>query len=342
LTMSTRRYERSSGATSMRATTCIAVLIVVIVLTASVAAEAQQLGQPPRIGVLGDHSPGHPFIAAFRQGLLELGYIEGQNIAIEYRYAHGIADRFRDLAAELIRLKIDVLVVGGTAGALSAKAQTTTIPIVFALAGDPVATGLVSSLARPGGNVTGISVFHPEISAKDLELLKGAVLRLSRVAVLYNPDNPVTRSTLDEARKAARALSLELHVVEIRRPEQLTSAFSSLRERRPGAVVALSDPVFGNALPDLANLAAKSRLPTIYNRREFAEVGGLLAYGPNFSDNYRRAASYVDRILKGAKPAELPVEQPTKFELVINLKTARTLGMTIPQSLLSRADAVIQ
>ena len=320
----------------------LAVVLVVSLTLAPVTVEAQQLGQLPRIGVLGDHSSGHPFIAAFRQGLRELGYAEGQNIVIEYRYAQGLADRFRDLAAELIRLKVDVLVVGGTAGALSAKAQTTTIPIVFALAGDPVATGLVGSLSRPGGNVTGVSVFHPEISTKDLELLKGAVPQLSRVAVLYNPDNPVTRSALDETRKAARALSLELHVVEARRPEELTNAFSMATARRPGALLALSDPVFGNVLAELAGLATKHRLPAMYNRREFAEVGGLLAYGPSFSDNYRRAAIYVDRILKGAKPTDLPVEQPTKFELVINAKTAKALGLTIPQSLLVRADEIIQ
>lgn len=338
---SVRRCEFSGRATSMRAVACITALIPILILTTLIApftAEAQL----PRVGVLGDHSSGHPFIAAFRQGLLGLGYIEGRNIAIEYRYARGKVDRFRDLAAELVRLKVDVLVVGGTVGALAARAQTMTIPIVFALAGDPVASGLVTSLSRPGGNVTGISVFHPEISAKNLELLKEAASSASRLGVLYNPDNPVTRSSLEETRKAARALSLELHVVEVRRSEQLPSAFSAVTAWRAGAVLVLSDPVFGNALTELAKLAIKSRLPTMYNRREFAEVGGLLTYGPSFADNYRRAAYYVDRILKGAKPAELPVEQPSKFELVVNLKTAKALGVTIPPSLLSRADAIIQ
>jgi putative tryptophan/tyrosine transport system substrate-binding protein len=325
----------------MRAVTCITALIPILILTALIAPFTVE-AQLPRVGVLGDHSSGHPFIATFRQGLLELGYIEGRNIAIEYRYAQGMADRFRDLAAELIRLKVDVLVVGGTAGALAARAQTMTIPIVFALAGDPVASGLVTSLSRPGGNATGLSVFHPEISAKDLELLKEAASPVSRLGVLYNPDNPVTRSTLEETRKAARALSLELHVVEVRGSEQLPRAFSAVTAWRAGGVLALSDPVFGNALPELARLATQNRLPAMYNRREFAEVGGLLTYGPNFADNYRRAAYYVDRILKGAKPAELPVEQPRKFELVVNLKTAKTLGLTISQSLLSRADAIIQ
>jgi putative tryptophan/tyrosine transport system substrate-binding protein len=325
----------------MRVATCITTLIAILLLTVLIAPFTAD-AQVPRVGVLGDHSPGHPFISAFRQGLLELGYTEGQNIAIEYRYAQGMADRFRDLAADLVRLKVDVLVVGGTAGALAAKAQTTTIPIVFALAGDPVASGLVASLSHPGGNLTGISVFHPEISAKDLDLLKEAVSKVSRVGVLYNPANPVTRSTLEETRKAARALSLELQVEEVRRSEQLAGVFSTLAAWRAGAVLVLSDPVFGNALPELARLATKGRLPAMYNRREFAEVGGLLTYGPSFADNYRRAAYYVDRILKGAKPAALPVEQPTKFELVVNLKTATTLGLTIPQSLLSRADTVIR
>jgi putative tryptophan/tyrosine transport system substrate-binding protein len=311
-------------------------------LAAPLTAVAQPARNVPRIGVLGDHWPGHPFIAAFRQGMRELGYTEGQNIAIEYRYAHGVADRFRDLAAELINLKVDVLVVGGTPGALSAKSRTRTVPIVFALAGDPVGTGLVGSLAHPGTNITGISVFHPEMSAKDLELLKTAVPQVSRVAILYNPLNPVTRPALDRVREAARALSLELQLVEVRRPDQLASAFSTMTASRAGALLAISDPLFGNALTDLAVLTARNRLPAIYNRREFAEAGGLMAHGPSFSDNYRRAAAYVDKILKGAKPADLPIEQPTKFELVINLKTARALGLTIPVSLLQRADQVIE
>jgi putative ABC transport system substrate-binding protein len=311
-------------------------------LAAPLATEGQQAGRVPRIGVLGDHWPGHPFIAAFRQEMLELGYTEGRNIAIEYRYAHGVADHFRALAAELINLKVDVLVVGGTPGAQAAKARTGTVPIVFALAGDPVGTGLVVSLAHPGTNCTGISVFHPEMSAKDLELLKTAVPQVSRVAILYNPLNPVSRPALDRVREAARVLSLELQLVEVRRPDQLANALSSVTASRAGALLAISDPLFGNALTDLAVLTARNRLPAIYNRKEFAEAGGLMAHGPSFSENYRRAAAYVDKILKGAKPADLPIEQPTKFELVINLKTAKALGLTIPQALLQRADQVIE
>jgi len=311
-------------------------------LAAPLATEGQQTGRVPRIGVLGDHWPGHPFIAAFQREMLELGYTEGRNIAIEYRYAHGVADHFRALAAELINLKVDVLVVGGTPGAQAAKARTRTVPIVFALAGDPVGTGLVVSLAHPGTNCTGISVFHPEMSAKDLELLKTAVPQVSRVAILYNPVNPVSRPALDRVREAARVLSLELQLVEVRRPDQLANALSSGTGSRAGALLAISDPLFGNALTALAVLTARNRLPAIYNRKEFAEAGGLMAHGPSFSENYRRAAAYVDKILKGAKPADLPIEQPTKFELVINLKTAKALGLTIPQALLQRADQVIE
>ena len=293
--------------------------------------------------MLGELSPADPFLAAFRQGLRELGYTEGQNIVVEYKYAHGMVDRVPELVAELIRLKVAVLVVGGGAAARSAKAQTKTVPIVFVLPGDPVGSGLVASLARPGGNATGTSTLLPELSRKHLELLKAAVPRVSRVTVLYNSaGRPVAGLALDATREAARALAVELQVLEVRQPNELVSAFAAARAQRAEALLALSAPVFGNQLAQLAELAAKHRLPAIYVRREFAEAGGLLAYGPSFPDNYRRAATYVDKLLKGAKPADLPVEQPTKVELVINLKTAKALGLTIPQSLLLRADEVIQ
>jgi putative ABC transport system substrate-binding protein len=315
-----------------------------VLLAAPLAAEAQQVGKVPRIGVIRERSPTDRFLEAFRQGLRELGYAEGRRIVIEYRYAHGVVDRFSDLAAELIRLKVDVLLVGGTSAARSAKAQTTTVPIVFAVAGDPVGSGLVASLARPGGNVTGITALsvNSALSGKQFELLKAAVPQVSRVAVLYNPANPAAGSALDGTREVARALAVELQALEVRRPNQLESAFSTLTAWRAGALLAFSDPVFGSDLVQLSKLAAKNRLPAMYARREFAEAGGLLAYGASFSDNYRLAAVYVDKILKGAKPADLPVEQPTKFELIINMKTARTLGLTIPQSLLLRADQVIE
>jgi ABC-type uncharacterized transport system substrate-binding protein len=308
---------------------------------APLVAEAQQGTKVPRVGVLSERSPTDPFVTAFRQGLRELGYTEGQNIIVEYRYAHGIADRFPDLVGELIRLKLDVLVVGGTVAAQSAKAQTTTVPIVFTLAGDPVGSGLVASLARPGGNVTGLSNIA-ELSEKQLELLKEAVPQVSRVAVLYNPVNPATGVPLNRIREAGRALAVELQLMQVRQPNQLTSAFSASIGWRAGALLVLTDPVFGNELAEIAKLAAKHRLPTMYGRREFPDVGGLMAYGASFSDNWRRAAMFVDKILKGAKPADLPIERPTKFEFVINLKTAKALGLTIPQSVLGRADQVIE
>jgi putative ABC transport system substrate-binding protein len=329
----------------MRATTSVAVLVLLSALTVLVAplvTEAQPAGKVPRIGVIGERSPTDPFLEAFRQGLRELGYAEGESIVIEYRFLHGVLDRAPDLAAELIRLKVDVLVVGGTVAARSAKAQTTTVPIVFTLAGDPVGSGLVASLARPGGNATGLSNVISELSGKQLELLKAVVPQVARVAVLYNPGNPAARSALNGAREAARALAMELQVLEVRQRHELASALSAPTALRVGALLVISDPVIGNELAQLSKLAVEHRLPTIYARRGFAEAGGLLAYGPSFSHNYWRAATYVDKILKGAKPADLPVEQPTKLEFVINLKTAKALGLTIPQSVLLRADELIQ
>ena len=320
----------------------LAVVLALGLLLAPLVAEAQQGTKVPRVGVLSERSPTDLFVTAFRQGLRALGYTEGQNIIVEYRYAHGMADRFPDLVAELIRLKVDVLVVGGTVAARSAKAQTTTVPIVFTLAGDPVGSGLVASLARPGGNVTGLSNIIAELGGKQLELLKEAVPQVSRVAVLYNPVNPAAGPALNRTREAARALAVELQVLEVRQPNQLASAFSAMTAWRPGALLALSDSVFGNDIAQLSKLAVKNRMPAMYASSRFAEAGGLLTYGPSFSDNWRRAAVFVDKILKGAKPADLPVEQPTKFELVINLKTAKALGLTIPPSVLARTDEVIE
>jgi putative ABC transport system substrate-binding protein len=320
---------------------CIVILILGL-LVAPLAAHAQQPSKVPRVGVLGERSPPDHFIAAFRQGLRELGYIEGQSIVIEDRYAYAVVDRFPALAAELIDLNVDVLVVGGTVAAQAAKARTLTVPIVFTVPGSLVENGLVTSLAHPGGNATGLSTLTPELIGKQLELLKAAVPQVSRVTVLYNPVNSSAPQTLHEAREAARALAVELQVLEVRQPNTLASALAALTAWRAGAVLAFSDPVLGNELAQLAQLAAEHRLPAMYLRREFAEVGGLLSYGPSFTDNYRRAATYVDKILKGAKPADLPVEQPMKFELVINLKTAKALGITMPPSLLLLADEVIQ
>jgi putative ABC transport system substrate-binding protein len=316
--------------------------LVVAVLVAPITAKAQPPGKVPRVGVIGERSPTDPFLAAFRQGLRELGYTEGQNIIIEYRYTQGVGDRYPNLTAELIRLKVDVLVVGGTVGARSAKAQTTTVPIVLTLAGDPVGSGLVASLARPGGNATGLSNIIADLSGKQLELLQLAVPQVSRVTVLYNPANPAARAALNEARGTARALGIELHVLEVRQPTDLASALSTAKTRNAGALLVISDPVFGSELARLSKLALDDRLPAMYATRSFAEAGGLMAYGPSFPDNWRRAATYVDKILKGAKPGDLPVEQPSRLELVINLRTAKALGLTIPPSLLQRADQVIK
>ena len=325
----------------MTARGALAALLVLALLAAPLAVDAQP-AKIPRIGVIGELSPDDPFLAAFRQGLRELGYAEGKNIAVEYRYAHVMVDRFPEIVAELLRVNVDLLMVGGAVSARAARAQTTTVPIVFALPGDPVGSGLVASLAHPGGNATGMSTLLPELSRKQLELLKAAVPRVSRVAVLYNSAGRRGGLALEATREAARALTLELLDFEIRQPNELESAFAAARAHRADALLALAAPIFGNELARLVELTARHRLPAIYGRREFAEAGGLLAYGPSFPDNFRRAATYVDKILKGARPADLPVEQPTKVELVINLKTARALGLTIPPSLVLRADDVIQ
>ncbi len=312
---------------------------------APLAADAQQPAKVARIGYLGSAGPGTPvshLLDAFRQGLRELGYVEGRNIAIEYRGAEGRFGRLPDLAAELVRLRVDVILVGGTPAALAAKNATGTIPIVLAGVGDPVGTGLVASLARPGGNITGLSFQTPELSAKQLELLKEAIPELSRVAVLSNPGNAGTAPMLRETELAARALGVQLRVMEVRSPDQFASAFARMRRERAGALLVLADPLFFLHRAQLAELAAKSRLPAMYGVTEHAQAGGLMAYSPNFANLFRRAATFVDRILKGAKPADLPVEQPTRFELVINLKTAKALGLTIPPSVLIRADQVIQ
>jgi len=303
---------------------------------------AQQPPRAPRVGVIGEGSASDPFLAAFRRGMSKLGYVDGRNITIVYRYAQGALNQVPRLAAELIDLKVDVLVVGGTVSAQSAMKVSRSVPIVFTTVGDPVGSGIVASLARPGGNVTGLSSFTFELGGKQLELLQAAVPKLSRVTVLYNPLNSAAKAGIDTIQEAARALGVELQLLEVRQPENLANAFSALTPWRSGGVLVLSDPVFGSQLPRLAKLAAAQRLPAIYLRSEFAEAGGLLAYGPSFADNYRRAATYVDKILKGTKPADLPVEQPTKFDLAVNLKTARTFGLTLPQALLGRADQIIQ
>ena len=307
----------------------------------------QSISRVPRVGVLGEQSASEPRLEAFRQALRQLGYNEGQNIFVVYRYLNGKLERVPELVADLLRMNLDVLVVGGSVSAQAAKAQTAAqpapvIPVVFTVVGDPVGSGLVASLARPSGNLTGLSNLLLELSGKQLELLKAASPRISRVGVFYNPTNSIAARTFAEAREAARALSVTLRAYEIRQTSGFDSAFAALKAWRADALLVLSDPVFGSELSRLAALAASHRIPAIYNRREFAEQGGLMSYGPSFSENYRRAAIYVDKILKGAKPADLPVEEPVKFELVINAGTAKALGISVPQSVLMRADEVIR
>jgi putative ABC transport system substrate-binding protein len=316
------------------------------VLTAPLAAEAQQADKVARIGYLGPTLAANPhMVEAFLQGLRDLGYVEGRNVVIEYRSAEGKLERYPALVAELVALKVDVIFVPGTPAAVAAKQATRTLPIVFAAAADPVADGLVTSLARPGGNVTGLAALSPELVGKRLELLKQAVPGVGRVAVLWQPGAAGERTEKDmlkEADVAARALGVLLQVVEVRGPAEFDRAFSNMTRARAGALTVLGTPMFFTERRRLVDLAAKNRLPVVYGTRDYVDVGGLMAYGPNTADLVRRAAAYVDKILKGAKPGDLPVEQPTKFELVINLKTAKALGLTIPPSLLARADEVIQ
>jgi putative ABC transport system substrate-binding protein len=320
--------------------------ILLAVLLSPLSASAQQAAKVARIGYLSHNRAANPHThEAFRQGLRDLGYVEGRNVVIEYRDAEGKFERLPALAAELVALKVDVIVAPPTAAALVAKQATKTIPIVFAVAADPVTSGLVTSLARPGGNVTGLSILTPELVGKWLELLTQAVPGVSPVAVLWQPGvlgERTEKDMLKEAEVAARALGVRPQFVEARDPADFDRAFSEMTRARAGALTVLSTPMFGSERRRLVDLAAKNRLPAVYSWREFVDAGGLMSYGPNVADNYRRAATYVDKILKGTKPGDLPVEQPTKFELVINLKTAKALGLTIPPSLLQRADEVIQ
>ncbi len=320
------------------------VVLVLGILTAPLAADAQQAANRARIGFLGAASPStaRHLVEAFRQGLRERGWVEGQNLVIEYRWAEGKPERFPDLAAELVRLKVDLIYAGTNPAALAAQKATSTIPIVTAVISDPVQLGLVASLGRPGGNITGLTAVSDELSAKQLELLKETVPRVSRVAVLVNPAGAGYTLDLRSAQGAAQTLRVQLQIRETRGPDEFDTAFAAMSKERAGALLVLRDALFLVHRKRLVDLAAKHRLPTMFHRREFVEAGGLMAYSPSLVDLVRRAATYVDRILKGAKPADLPVEQASKFDLVINMKTAKAMGLTIPQSVLIRADEVIQ
>jgi len=311
--------------------------------TAPLAAESQQGGKVWRIGVVGaaPESPEQQHMwDAWRQGMRDLGYVEGQNIAIEWRSARGRPERIPDVAAEVVHLKVDVIVAGNSQAATAAKRLTGAIPIVI-MSADPVGVGLVASLARPGGNVTGISTQSGDIVGKQLELLKEIAPRVSRVAILWNPDNPFHATHVREAEAAARKLGLQLQGVEARGRNDFDGAFSAMGSARAEALLLLTDaPVFLQHRAVIADLAAKMRLPGMYPRREHVEAGGLIAYGVDRRELFRRLAVYIDKILRGAKPADLPVEQPTKFELVINLKTAKALGLTIPQTVLAAGGSV--
>ncbi len=323
----------------------VSVLFVICgLLVAPLTTHAQQPKKVPRIGFLGATSPSveSARIEAFRQGLRELGYVEGKNIIIEWRWAEGKFDRLPELAAELSRLNVEVIVTGGSTSTGAAKKVTTTVPIVMAQVNDPVGSGLVASLARPGGNMTGLATLAPEISGKQLELLKEIVPKLSRVAVLGTSTAPGNAQALKETELAAKAFKVQLQYLDILGPEHIESAFRTATKGRADAALVLVTPVLISQRRQVADLTVKNRVPAVYGQQEYVEAGGLMSYGVSVIDLYRRAATYVDKILKGTKPADLPIEQPTKFELVINLKTAKALGLTIPPSVLFKADQVIQ
>jgi putative ABC transport system substrate-binding protein len=314
-------------------------------LPVPLAVEGQQAGEIRRIGFLAGGSAGATARSAevFRQGLKELGWIEGQNLVIDWRFAEGRHDRLPDLAAELVRLKVSIIVAGPTPPAVAAKSATGTIPIVMANAADPLELGLVASLARPGGNVTGLAFsVNLEIFGKGLELLKEAVPRIRRVAVLWNPANPAQASAMGHVKAAARSLGMQLQPLPTRGPDEFDGAFAAMARERAEGLLVVAEALFVVHRDRLAGLAAKHRLPSMHGLRENVEAGGLMSYGPSIAASWRRAAVFVDKILKGARPADLPVEQPTTFELVINLRTAKALGLTIPSAMLARADTIIE
>ena len=312
-------------------------------LAARLAVAGQPTGKIYRIGFLSPSASADPSILdAFREGLRELGYVEGRNIAIASRWAEGKYDRLPGLAAQLVDLKVDIIVATAVPAIRAAKEATRTIPIIMAVVVDPMATGLVASLALPGENITGLSSMAPEVTGKQLEMLKEVVPKASLVAVLWNPANAGNAPQVRQAQNAARALGVRLQPLEARGPSEIDSAFATMTSEQAGAVIVLVDAMFLDHRTQIADLAARRRLPAVYGLSDHAEAGGLMAYGPNRLAIVRRAATYVDKILKGAKPGDLPIEQPTRFALVINPKTAKALGLTIPPSLLQRADQVIE
>jgi putative ABC transport system substrate-binding protein len=319
-------------------------VLATVLLTTACLAKAQSPTKVSRIGYLAvtSFSTNPARIEAFRQGLRELGYVEGKKIVIEWRHADGKEDRLSRFAAELVRLKVDVIVTGGSTATRAAKDATTAIPIVMSQDNDPVGNGFVASLARPAGNITGLAALRSELSGKRLELLQEILPKLSRVAVLGSSPNPGNAQSLREVELAAAAIGVQLQYVDVRGPKDIEPAFQEASKGRADAILVLAGPVFNSPRSQVVDLAVKSRIPAIYDRQDFAEVGGLMSYGTSVVDLDRRAATFVDKILKGSKPADLPVEQPTKFELTINLKTAKQIALKIPPNVLARADRVIR
>jgi ABC-type uncharacterized transport system substrate-binding protein len=318
------------------------VTLLVSLLAVPLATAAQPSGQAYRIGVLSTDPPPAHLWEALLDGLRERGYSEGRNLVFERRFSEGQAERFPELAAELVRLRVDCIIVPTTPAALAAKHATQTIPIVMTTAIDPVGAGLVASLARPGGNITGLSTLAPELSGKQLELLKEVMPSMTRVAVLWNAANPANAAAWQETQAAARALGLLLHAQEVRSPQDFEGAFARTAQVRPDALLILTDNLIAMHTRQIVEFATQEHLPGVFATRGGVVAGGLMSYGPSIPDLYRRAATYVDKLFKGAKPADLPVEQPMKFELVLNLKTAQALGLTIPPTLLFQADEVIR
>jgi putative ABC transport system substrate-binding protein len=319
-------------------------LSVTFPISLAVRAEAQQVKKVPRIGFLGNSTASLEanLVGPFRDGLRELGYVEGRNISIEYRWAEGKYQRFSGLIAELIAAKVDVIVTAGTPATQAYQKANTSIPLVMIAVGDPVGTGIVTSLNRPGGNITGLTSISPELEGKRIELLREVIPKLSHIAVLWNPKNAFHTIENKEVESAAAALRIKVLYLGVTVEEQLNDAFAQILKERPEALLVLADRVFLHNRARIMDFSVQNRLPGVYAYVELVEAGGLMSYGPSYPDMHRRAATYVDKILKGAKPAELPVERPAKFELVVNLKTAKRIGVTIPPNLLARADKVIR
>jgi putative ABC transport system substrate-binding protein len=319
-------------------------LLTAVLLTTVSLAEAQQRGKVPRIGFLGNSTAALEanLVGPFRDGLRDLGYVEGQNILIEYRWADGKYERFPALIAELIAQKIDVIVTAGTPASLAVQKATTSLPLVMIAVGDPVGTGLIASLAHPGGNITGLTSIASDLEGKRLELLREATPKVSHVAVLWNPASPFQVVSEKELQAAAQVMRIKVLSLGVQAQEQFDNAFATIRRERPGALLVLADRLFLHNRARIMDFAAENRLPGVHAYQELVEAGGLMSYGPSYADMHRRAATYVDKILRGRKPADLPVEQPAKFELVINLKAAKQIGVTIPPNVLARADKVIR